>query len=104
MNTKREADSGLVSTEANEPQIRPTVALGEESCEVVKLDYVDLEKARGEYGRLRLWGGQSKPTLPARPRGSLDDTLRHDQSLKGKVADMLLLPIHQLNMGMKCLL
>lgn len=70
-----------------------------DSCQAVRLGNVDLDRARCEYGRLRLWGSQSKATLPPQAQGSLDDMLRHDQSLKDRVADMFQLLTRQLQMG-----
>ncbi|KAK0710658.1 WD40-repeat-containing domain protein [Lasiosphaeris hirsuta] len=116
METQNEADSGLVSSEVKEPPTQSLfqlfqecldsysqlcLALGEESCEVVKLQYVNLEKARGEFGRLRLWGSQSKATLPAQARGSLDDTLRHNPTLRDRVADMFQLLMYQLTLALR---
>jgi hypothetical protein len=78
---------------------RLCLALGGVDCPAVQLREVDLEKAQSEYGRLRLWGSQSRATLPAHARGSLDDTLRHDQTLKENVAAMFRLLMRQLELG-----
>lgn len=58
------------------------LALGEEDCRVVRLEQVHLPAILEEYGRAKIWGDQTKADLPARTRGSLDDTLRHDDDLK----------------------
>jgi len=116
MNTKREIDSGPATTESRKPPTQSLSqlfqkclqlysllyrALEEDDCEPVKLEHVDLEKARGEFGRLRLWGIQSKAALPAQARGSLDDTLRRDQAITDKVADMFRLLMDELDLGME---
>ncbi|KAK3360710.1 hypothetical protein B0T25DRAFT_602509 [Lasiosphaeria hispida] len=51
---------------------------------------LDLENVLHEYGRLNIWGDQTKANLPPRARGSLDDTLRHDAKLKNLVLGILL--------------
>ncbi|KAK5656740.1 hypothetical protein OQA88_4288 [Cercophora sp. LCS_1] len=53
-----------------------------------------LEAARNrnisdEYGRLKIWGSQARAELPPRARGSLDDTLRHDEELRSLVGGIL---------------
>ncbi|MBE3049595.1 hypothetical protein IMZ48_45295 [Candidatus Bathyarchaeota archaeon] len=58
------------------------LALSEENCRVVHLEQVNVPAILDEYGRAKIWGDQSKADLPARARGSLDDTLRHDDDLK----------------------
>ena len=83
---------------------RLCLALEVVDCPAVQLGQVDLEKARGEYGRLRLWGSQSRATLPAHTRGSLDDMLRHDQTLRENVAAMFRLLMRQLELGRYSLL
>lgn len=116
MSTERDLDVDLASRESLKPPTQSLsqlfqeclrrysqlcLALGQDGCEVVKLEHIDLEKARGEFGRLRLWGSQSKAALPAQARGSLDDALRHDQTIADKVADMFRLLMDQLDLGMK---
>jgi len=51
---------------------------------------LDLANILHEYGRLNIWGDQTKANLPPRARGSLDDTLRHDAKLKDLVLEILL--------------
>jgi hypothetical protein len=78
---------------------RLLLALGDEDCRAVKLKQVSIEKALDEYGRLKVWGEQSRATLPASTRGSLDDALRRDDGLKRNVAQILGHLIHQLGAG-----
>ena len=58
------------------------LALGEGDCRVIHLEQVHLPDILEEYGRARIWGDQTRAELPARARGSLDDTLRHDDELQ----------------------
>lgn len=53
------------------------------------LEQVDLHEVSSEYGRLKIWGEQTKAYLPARARGSLDDVLRNDEALSGVVREIL---------------
>ncbi|KAM7210735.1 C2H2 type zinc finger domain protein [Rhypophila decipiens] len=66
------------------------LALGEHKCRAICLGQVDVQKVLDEYGRFKIWGEQSKADLPARARGSLDDTLRHDDELKQVVRDIFM--------------
>lgn len=66
------------------------LALSEEDCRVIYLGQVNLSKVLEEYGRTKIWGDQAKADLPARARGSLDDTLRHDDELKLLVQAILM--------------
>ena len=82
MSTKREIDDGLASTGSRKLPVQSLsqlfqeclqrysqlcLALGEGGCEVVRLEHIDLEKARGEFGRLRLGAARAKrPFLPMR--------------------------------------
>lgn len=52
----------------------------EESCISIVLE---------EYGRLRTWGEETRAALPAASRGSLDVTLRKNDTLKSTVARIL---------------
>lgn len=65
------------------------LALSEDNCLVIRLEQVHLPDILEEYGRTRIWGNQAKANLPARARGSLDDTLRHDNELKDLVQAIL---------------
>ncbi|KAI0415957.1 hypothetical protein F5X98DRAFT_206235 [Xylaria grammica] len=64
-------------------------ALSEPDCDVIRRNEVRLSQVLEEYGRTKIWGDQSKADLPARARGSLDDTLRHDNDLKSLVRGIL---------------
>lgn len=75
------------------------LALGGERCQAVKLNQVSLEKAGDEYSRLRLWGIQNMAALPAQVRGSLDDTLRYDETLRTNVTEIFRLLNDQLDQG-----
>ncbi|RYP52482.1 hypothetical protein DL768_002309 [Monosporascus sp. mg162] len=68
---------------------RFVLALCEEGCGVISLKQVRFPDILEEYGRTQIWGDQTKAVLPARARGSLDDTLRHDDELKYLVEDIL---------------
>lgn len=61
------------------------MALSEENCRVIWLEQVHLQGILEEYGRMKIWGDLIKAFLPARARGSLNDTLRHDSGLKHSV-------------------
>jgi hypothetical protein len=91
-----------LSTYANAPSIselyreciqsfgRFLLVLNEDNCRVIRLEQVHLPDILDEYGRTKIWGDQTKADLPARARGSLDDTLRHDDELKHLVQAILL--------------
>lgn len=64
--------------------------LSEDDCLVVNLLQIDVQKVVDEYGRVKIWGMDTKACLPARARGSLDDTLRHDAELKKLTHGILL--------------
>lgn len=66
------------------------LALSAKDCRVICLEQVHLSKILEEYGRTKVWGDQTKAELPARARGSLDDTLRHDVELKYLVQAILI--------------
>lgn len=46
-------------------------------------------RALDEYGRLRMWGEQTKAVLQSETRGSLDNVLRKDEQLRGAVLNIL---------------
>jgi hypothetical protein len=48
-----------------------------------KGDDANLASALNIYGRLRIWGEETRAILPSSSRGSLDDALRKDPKLKG---------------------
>jgi len=58
----------------------------------------DLEKMLEEYGRLRIWTEQTGATL--QERGSLDDTLHGDHSLRAAIASVFTQLQVQLRLGM----
>ena len=64
-------------------------SLGDQSCRVIHLKQVSLERVLDEYGRLQVWGEQARAVLPQYARGSLDDILRNDHNLKEVVNGML---------------
>ncbi|KAJ5598652.1 hypothetical protein N7537_008736 [Penicillium hordei] len=66
------------------------LALSDKDCRVICLGQVHLSEILEEYGRTKVWGDQTKADLPARARGSLDDTLRHDVELKHLVQAILM--------------
>ncbi|KAJ3471850.1 hypothetical protein MRS44_001949 [Fusarium solani] len=61
------------------------LALHDENCRVVRLKQVDLIEISDQCGRAKIWGDQMRADLPERARGSLADTLRHDNDLKDLV-------------------
>lgn len=65
------------------------LALSEKDSYVIRLKQVRLPEILEEYGRTKIWGDQTKADLPARARGSLDDTLRHDDELRHLVQAIL---------------
>ena len=65
------------------------LVLSEKDSCVVRLKQAHLPEIWEEYGRTKIWGDQTKADLPARARGSLDDTLRHDDELKHLVQGIL---------------
>ncbi|RYP55838.1 hypothetical protein DL771_012305 [Monosporascus sp. 5C6A] len=65
------------------------LALGQEECRVVRLEQANFTALLEEYGRVKIWGDQTKADRPARARGSLDDTLRQDSELKDVVHGIL---------------
>lgn len=75
------------------------LALSEKDCRVICLEQVHLSEILEEYGRTKVWGDQTKAELPARARGSLDDTLRHDDELKYLVKAILMRLRALLNQG-----
>jgi hypothetical protein len=64
-------------------------ALNAENCRVVRLEQVDVTRILDEFGRVKIWGDQTKATFQPRARGSLDDTLRNDSGLQGTVGGIL---------------
>lgn len=66
------------------------LALSMENCCTIRLEQVHLPELLEEYGRTMIWGDQTKADLPAGARGSLDDTLRHDDELKHLVQAILM--------------
>ncbi|KAF5680066.1 tetratricopeptide-like helical [Fusarium heterosporum] len=75
---------------------RLLLVLADGNHEVATSSEVDVEKALNEYGRLKIWGEQSRATLPDPARGSLGDSLRHDETLKNNVIAIFFLLSRQL--------
>ncbi|KAI0443545.1 hypothetical protein F4803DRAFT_307094 [Xylaria telfairii] len=65
------------------------LALSQPDCDAICRNEVHLPQIFEQYGRTKIWGDQSKADLPASARGSLDDTLRHDDDLKSLVRSIL---------------
>ncbi|KAJ5173651.1 Tetratricopeptide-like helical [Penicillium coprophilum] len=78
------------------------LALSNRECRVIRLGQVQLSEILEEYGRTKVWGNQTNAELPARARGSLDDTLRHDDELKDLVQAILMRLRVLLNQGKSC--
>lgn len=57
--------------------------------ETIQLGYGNAVKCDNEFGRFNVWGEQSGANLPARTRGSLDDTLRVRDDAKALVVSVL---------------
>lgn len=64
-------------------------ALGADDCRAVHLRQIEAPELMDEFGRLQVWGDQSHANLPERARGSLDDILRHNDTLKRVVQGIL---------------
>ncbi|OIW26837.1 hypothetical protein CONLIGDRAFT_707345 [Coniochaeta ligniaria NRRL 30616] len=64
--------------------------LQDDECRATRLEQVDLASVLEEFGRLRIWGDQTKANLPCLARGSLDDTLRNDREINELVQGILL--------------
>ncbi|ERS95330.1 hypothetical protein HMPREF1624_08208 [Sporothrix schenckii ATCC 58251] len=58
-------------------------------CLVCHLGLVRASDVVDEYGRARIWGDDTKACLPEKARGSLDDTLRHDEDMKRLVLEII---------------
>lgn len=65
------------------------LALNAEGCSAVRLEMVDVQRVLDEFGRTKIWGDQTKATLPPRARGSLDDTLRNSPEIQDTVRGIL---------------
>lgn len=65
-------------------------ALIKKDCRVICLEQVHLAEIVEEYGRTKIWGDQTKADFRAGARGSLDETLRHDDELKHLVHVILM--------------
>lgn len=65
------------------------LTLNAENCRVVRLEQVDVTHIQDEFGRVKIWGDQTKATLLPRARGSLDDTLRNNPDLQDTVRGVL---------------
>lgn len=63
--------------------------LSQKNCLVIHLKLVDIDEISDAYGRIKIWGEQTKADLSSRERGSLADTLRHDKELKKLIKDIL---------------
>ncbi|KAK2766116.1 Checkpoint kinase 2 [Arachnomyces sp. PD_36] len=56
--------------------------LSGESCRSLSLGEMNVTKALEQYGRLCIWGEETRAVIPCTSRGSLDDTLRKEIALK----------------------
>ncbi|KAI1161770.1 hypothetical protein F5B18DRAFT_424411 [Nemania serpens] len=59
-------------------------------------DEIDSNHLLDEFGRLRIWGEQTKAVLEPKERGSIDDFLRNEERLSEEVKEVL----GQLEMGL----
>ncbi|KAK4195455.1 Tetratricopeptide repeat-domain-containing protein, partial [Triangularia verruculosa] len=66
------------------------IALSVGDSRPTRLGQVNIESLLEQFGRLKIWGDQTKADLPTRARGSLDDTLRYDNELRDMVLGILL--------------
>lgn len=73
--------------------------LGKQNCRIIRLEQANVGKILEEYGRLQIWGEQTRAALPERTRGSLDDAIRNDDSLKDAVDSVLMQLSRHLSMG-----
>ncbi|KAI0909371.1 hypothetical protein F4823DRAFT_594729 [Ustulina deusta] len=63
--------------------------LDKENSETGVEDEVDLNRLMDEFGRLRIWGEQTKASLAPKARASLDDFLRNEERLNKEVKEVL---------------
>ncbi|KAI1109198.1 hypothetical protein F5Y14DRAFT_433387 [Nemania sp. NC0429] len=52
-------------------------------------DFIDSDHLLDEFGRLRIWGEQTKAALEPKARSSLDDFLRNEERLSEEVKEVL---------------
>jgi hypothetical protein len=65
------------------------VELAKDTCPAVQRGFVDITHLTDERGRFKLWGEQSRANLPAKARGSLDDTLRGGGDTRALISSIL---------------
>ncbi|CAJ2511463.1 Uu.00g070880.m01.CDS01 [Anthostomella pinea] len=68
------------------------LALGRDDSQVVALEQVDVNRALEEYGRLKIWGQQTKASGPLADSTldmTLDYTLRHEPQVKAGLLEIL---------------
>ncbi len=73
--------------------------LDKENSETGVEDEVDLNRLMDEFGRLRIWGEQTKASLAPKARASLDDFLRNEERLNKEVKEVLAQLGTQLSLG-----
>lgn len=74
--------------------------LTKQDCRVVLRGQLKAERAAEEYGRLSIWGEQTRAFLPDKSRGSLGDTLRKNDTVKRVMHSILAQLSQLLSMGM----
>lgn len=98
LQTSVHAQEDVPSSETSQPNISPVfleclqlhkilLALLQEGP--ARSDDADLEEALNVYGRLRIWGEETRAILSPSSRGSLDDSLRKDLKLKSVATRIL---------------
>ncbi|KAI1497400.1 hypothetical protein F5X99DRAFT_397088 [Biscogniauxia marginata] len=75
------------------------LSLGEVNCRVVALGQVDVQRALEEYGRLKIWGQQTKATLSTQGSAGLDMSLRHEPQIREGLLEILAQISHQLDLA-----
>lgn len=93
------ADISTTYTSCLEHFRRLLAALNDDSYTPIRPREVKLSKALESHGRLRTWGEETCAVLPASSRGSLDDTLRKNETVKETAFDILAKLERQLQLG-----
>lgn len=73
--------------------------LDRENSETGVEDEVDLDRLMDEFGRLRIWGEQTKASLADKARASLGDFLRNEERLNKEITEALAQLETQLSLG-----
>ena len=94
----REPSVATVFSQCIEIYRQALSTIGKSSNIPSRIHQIRSMRALDEYGRLRMWGEQTKAVLQPDTRGSLDNALRKDEQLRGSIISMLTLLQAQLQM------